>query len=340
MILLAFFGFAEALRSKLIITDDFITLEGAFRTRSLHFEDIKGYRNTDKTIILFPETRDKKKIEITTYFGRYYWIEQWITSYFVDLDLDDKADEEEQILQNEEFGATVEIREARFVLAKKTARVFNIIGTLSFAWTTFLPTPYAASVVLAMILPVIGMIVIYLFRGLIKLNEKNNSPYPTLAYGILLPVIGICLRAVLDFDLITDENIWVTSASAGVCLVMLLYYGSKELGFRKGEEIFMTIFSAVMFFWFSYSSYVITNCQFDLSQPKIFKSTVIEKSTSTGSMTTYYLILKPWGPKKDNDRVSVTKELYNAIQMNEQVNVFLKKGLLDTKWFYIEKESK
>lgn len=338
LISLGVFGFAEALKAKLTITNDRIILRGAFKTKSLAFVEIKGYSKNEKTIDLYPRDDSQKKLEITTYFSKYAWIERWIESNFFDLDLVNASLEHKEILTNQEFGLSPEGREAKLITAKKVARVFNISGYISVAWI-FFPHPYSFSLAFAMLLPIIGMIILYCYRGLIKLNEKKSSAYPSVGQGIFLPICGVGLRALWDFDLIHDENIWVTSASAALCLVMLLHYGSKELGFKKVEDIILSILSVVMFFAYSFASYAITNCHFDNSQPKVFHSTVVAKYSTSGKTTTYYFTLLPWGPIKEIDDVSVSSDLYKGIEVNQQVNVFLKKGLLDTQWFYIEKES-
>lgn len=336
--LLGLFSYAlvETILGRLIITENSISDKKAFGIVTIDFTDISGFRINDKGIYIFGT--QNRKISFPIYIERYQEIEDWLSANFLNLDLHEAATEVTTVLQNDEFGITQQARESKLAEAKKVARLINIFGYISVAWLWFYPQPYSYAIVLSMVVPILGLISIFRYQGLIKLDEKKNSTLPSVIYGVYLPICGLGLRAVLDYTIIFDDNIWVVSASAAVAFVMILRLSTNELKFRKPLEIFLTLSVAILMFCYSISTYVIINCLFDKSIPDQFKTKVIDKEISSGKSTTYYVIVEPWGPITEQDKVSVTKDDYEAINIKQDVIMYLQQGLLKTKWYYVGKQ--
>ena len=98
---------------------------------------------------------------------------------------------------------------------------------------------------------------------------------------------------------------------------------------------FSVLFLTIFFFGFGYGSIVTLNCMYDESVPQTFQSKVLGKRISSGKTTTYYLELAAWGVQTENDDVSVSEELYERIEIDDNVNVYLKKGLIEIPWFIV-----
>ena len=77
---------------------------------------------------------------------------------------------------------------------------------------------------------------------------------------------------------------------------------------------------------------------YDESNPETFQSKVLDKRISSGKTTTYYLKLTAWGGQTESDDVSVSEELYNYLEVDDNVNIYLKKGQLDIPWFIVTAE--
>lgn len=74
----------------------------------------------------------------------------------------------------------------------------------------------------------------------------------------------------------------------------------------------------------------------DESKPEIYKTIVLDKRVSKGRTETYYLKLSPWEKQKEIKEVSVPKNLYDTLKINDQATIKLKKGKLNIPWFEIE----
>lgn len=119
-------------------------------------------------------------------------------------------------------------------------------------------------------------------------------------------------------------------------MIALVVFGTKAFKFKKAKDYFSALFLTLFFFGFGYGSIVILNCTYDDSVPESYTSKIIDKRISTGKMTTYYLELKAWGPQTKDDDVSVSKELYENLEINNNnVNIYLKKGRFNIPWFIV-----
>ncbi len=179
--------------------------------------------------------------------------------------------------------------------------------------------------------------VIY-YKGLIRIDEKKGSAYPTIFFAILMTSCGLFLRALLDYDIFDYSNIWTPSVIIGVVMITIVVFGTKEFKFQKAKDYFSVLSLTIFFFGFGYGSIVTLNCMYDESIPQTFQSQVIEKRISSGKRTTYYLELSAWGTQTESDDVSVSEELYESLELDDNVNIYLKKGLFEIPWFMITAE--
>ncbi|MES1161218.1 MAG: hypothetical protein ABUM51_10700, partial [Bacteroidota bacterium] len=76
-------------------------------------------------------------------------------------------------------------------------------------------------------------------------------------------------------------------------------------------------------------------CYRDRSVSQVFRVEIKDKHIQSGKTTTYYLRLAPWGRFPEEEEVSVTKRLYEAMQTGDQVYVYLKKGKWNIPWFWV-----
>jgi uncharacterized membrane protein len=101
---------------------------------------------------------------------------------------------------------------------------------------------------------------------------------------------------------------------------------------RRGWELSaMLVISLV----YAYGAILEANALLDQSRPQVFETTIVGKHKSGGKTTTYYLRLKPWGPREEEDDVSVSSELYDATAPGQRVCVVFRKGALEIPWFVV-----
>lgn len=335
MIGLMVVGLLDTIKGKVIISSDTLSIRSTFINRDLKFQEIKGYKVEDNYIYVLPNTERKKRIKISTYIGSSNELLMWLNSKFPDLHQVNDAKEEAEILDDFEYGRNPEERSSQFNQAKKVAKVLNWTGGLIFVWTSFRPEPYEYAILASILLSVIATFVVIYYKGLIRVDEKKGGVYPTVFFAILMTSCGLILRALLDYNIFDYSNIWTPSITIGIAMIALIVFGTKEFKFKKAKDYFSVLSITIFFFGFGYGSIVTLNCMYDESVPQIFRSKVLDKRISSGKTTTYYLALTAWGTQTENDDVSVSEELYERIEIDDNVNIYLKKGLIEIPWFIV-----
>lgn len=335
MIVFMIVGLIDTVKGKLVVDYDKVHTVSAFSNRQLRLDEIRGYRVAENYNFNEPNIESKKRIKVSTYLSRTDEIVGWLASSYPDLDLLNAEQEEQEILGNEELGWSVEQREEKLQKARKTAKTLNWIGGLVGAWTLFFAEPYEYAIIASIMVPIIAVVGLKLSAGLIRIDERKDSAYPSVAWAVLAPSLALCLRALLDFNIFSHSEVWAPSAIITFTFISVLLIGDKEFRFKKALDYFTFSVIAVMFYAYSYGAVVTVNCLNDRSEPEVYNAKVLSKRISSGKTTTYYVELTPWGLRKEVEEVSVSQDLFEQLDNNDEVNIYFMEGYLDIPWFIV-----
>lgn len=338
MITFMIFGVIQAYKGRFFIQNDCIKLIGIFSIRELKFDEIKGYTVNEQYIFVEPRIEGKKRIKISKYFNGYSEILLWLSQNFQDLEIQTSIDEEQEILNNENFGLTREIREEKLLKARQTAKILNWAAGFTMVWALFYPTPYQLLFVTTMSIPIITLVVTKFSGGLLKIDTKKGSAYPTIIYALVFPPLGLLLLAFFNYDIFDYSNIWLPSLLITAVLLFLLLIKQQEIIFKKKLDYFNVSFLALFFFGYSYGLVIHINCYYDNSQAEQYTATVLDKRIGSGKSTSYYLKLSTWDKQNEIEELSVGKRLYNRIEVGEELNIYLRNGTLKIPWFIVSNE--
>ncbi|WP_162944909.1 hypothetical protein [Flavisolibacter nicotianae] len=328
-------GVIDAVKGRFVITQDSVYAKGVFTNRELLLHEIEGYRTDDRYIYIVPFDKSLKQIKVSTYFSGTGDILAWLSERFPDLDEQKAAAEEAEILSDETLGMGVEEREEQLRKARLKAKALNWAGGLVAAWTWFLPQPYEVVIFLCILLPIICLLLVKSSKGLIRMEEKKKSAYPSVFSGVLFPSLALCIRALMDFNLLQYGNVWKgTLMLAGLFMTVLLVR-SKEFTFRSAKDYGLAFGITILVLAYSFGAVVTANCTWDNSTTSVYHAQVTGKHISSGKTTTYYVSLTPWGPQTKEDDVSVSKALYNRLQAKDDVSVYFRQGWFGISWFFI-----
>jgi len=318
----------ETIKGRFVIDVDNskVYSTGAFTNRELLFSEIRGYRVVDKYIIIEPSIESKKEIKIGTHLSKSNEIIEWLSSQYPDLDVLNAILEEQEILSNEEFGWTTKN-------ARKTSIILNWAGGIVGAWVLFWTDPTA--VIASIIVPLISIIALKLSRGLIRTDEVKGTAYPTIFWALFAPSLGLCLRALFDYNIFDYSNLWIPLTTITLLLIVVILLGNKEFKFKKAKDYLAILGISVFGLAYGYGTIVSLNCVYDKSEPVFYTSKIISKRISSGKSTTYYFELTPWGPQKETEEVSVSRTLYNNHEVGNQVTIYFKKGQFEIPWFVV-----
>lgn len=328
-------GVIDAVKGRFVITRDSVYAKGVFTNRELFLHEIEGYRTDERYIYIVPFDKGLKQIKVSHYFSGTADVLAWLSEYFQDLDEQKAAAEEAEILSNETLGMGVEEREEQLRKARSKAKALNWAGGLVAAWTWFFPQPYEVVILLCILLPFVCLLVVKSSKGLIRIEEKKKSAYPSVFSGVLFPSLALCIRALMDFNILQYHNVWKgTLLLAGLFMAVLLVR-SREFTFRSAKDYGVAIGIAILVLAYSFGAVVTANCTWDNSTTSVYHAQVTGKHISSGKTTTYYVSLTPWGPQKEVDDVSVSKAMYNRLHAKDDVSVYFRQGWFGIPWFFI-----
>lgn len=243
------------------------------------------------------------------------------------------------ILSNEEFGISSEEREDKLKKAHLTAKILNGLGIIVALWVFFFPRPYQYAIITCISLPLIVLLVIKYWKGLIRLDAEKGSAYPSAPVPIMLPGLILSMRAMLDFSIDDYSKLYVPVIVIAVIFTTVLTMIINKEKPNTKAKYFVTILSFLMFaFAYGYGAVVTSNCAFDTSSPQMFSTTIInKKKTESRKFDSYDLYISPWGIKTEIQKVSINKDLYNQLQEGDEAAVYVFKGKFDIPWIVVDR---
>lgn len=328
----------DAHKCRLILYPDKIILKTTFSNRQLAFEEIKGYIQYTEFIRVSPIDKSKKAIKINKYFEGYLGILNWLEQNFVNLEKARNQEEQEEILQDETLGWTREQREESLKSAKRTVKFLNWAGGICAVWLFFFPYPYAFAMLSGMGIPLVVLLLVKFYRGLIRVDEKPGTAYPSILAALMFPSLTLMCRALIDYEMYDYAKLWLYVS--GVCFVLLFFFlvGQEEIRLKKRSSYITVLALTMLLLAYSFGATIFTNCHFDDSKPEVFLAQVLDKRISDSDITVYYLKLSPWGEQTESEEVSVDEDFYNSIDVGNHVNVLFRQGALDIPWFHLSDE--
>lgn len=336
MMFLGLVTLMDAIKGKFVIDFDRVKNVSTLGNRELLFTEIKGYRTDDKYIYIESNAPHLKKVKVSKYTSGSAEIEGWLAERYPDLDRAKAEEEKEAIFANNDFGFSVEERTERFNQASSVAKTLNILGGVVGAWVIFFPRPYEIALWCAIAIPLLCLPVIKYYKGLIRIDKRKDSPYPSIFISLLLPCVGVFLRALLDYNIFDHTKIWMPMCVIALVMTAVVIIKNEEL--KSGKKAFGAILMITLLsLAYGFGLVIFVNCFYDQSAPEMFSSEVLSKRISSGKTTSYYLELAPWGNRKTAEDVDVSKDFYFQVNQRDTVNIYFMKGKFDIPWFELSK---
>ncbi|WP_121811425.1 hypothetical protein [Mucilaginibacter kameinonensis] len=340
LVTLGLYLYLEFKASKIIISNNSIKRTGYFSSRELLINDIKGYDTVQgKRITIRPVDKSNKAIVLSdySYFAEYGEILQWLTANCKDLDAEQEQKGIEEIQNDESYGYSSEERLAELKKLKRFCSYFNYGGIALCFWLFIHPAPYDYAVLIATIWPLVVMVVFYLKRDVVTLNnaeDKKQAVYPSLSMALIFPPLALLVRVLADFKLMHLTDILLPAFTV-IVVLGAAFFGIIMSSKEKARSNKTTWLSATVFvLLYGFTAPVIINCNFDYSNPKEYKVQVLSQRISTGKHTSYDLTLSKWG-QKESEETEVSKSLYYQVKVGDTVYVNLKPGLFKMPWYYV-----
>lgn len=321
-------------KEKLLIeADHFIHME-AYSSCNIYFTEVKGFKLDENNIYIIPLTPGSKKITITKYIARSEELKQYLADHFVNLDLEEYESQLTDILADTSLGYTEENREQKLKQAKLLSNIINWPSYLVAGLLIFYPTPYIMVTTIGILYPLLAISVLK-SNSLIRFDEEKNSPYPSIALGFIMPLMGLGVRLTSDLSLLSFHSLWLPSGGSFAILVLILLAGNNSFNFNNGKKTATSILMMVFVYLYCIAASIALNCIHDKATPTEYKVKVTGKNITSGKHTSYHLVLEKWGTQTEGEEESVSSELYGHIQIGDKVTVSRRPGLLGAAWYTV-----
>ncbi|MBI1307715.1 MAG: hypothetical protein GC181_14015 [Bacteroidetes bacterium] len=326
-------GLMITIRRKFTIEDNKVKLSGTLRNGELLISEIKGYRISDKGIVIESNNLLKKSVRISNYIEKKDEIIKYLSASYPDLDQQKIHAENTDIRQNGDFGSSEQQRIDKLKSAQKVAKTLNITAMIVAIGTYFI-APYhdKYSSLACIFIPLTALFFMKYYKGLIRIDERKDTAYPTIYAALFIPGVFLFLKNFRDLNVLDKTNVWIPSTITSIALIVALLMGNKEFIFNSWKEYAKVFGFYISMLLYSYGTIASLNCLFDKSDGETYVASIYEMEISTGKN---YIYLSPWGPLTEINKISVSKAMYQKLNSNEQVKVLLMKGKLGIPWYKI-----
>lgn len=328
------YGLIDTIQSRFIIGKDHITGINPLATRTLTFEDILGYKVERNGIYIIPKNPKQKKIKTSTYIEKADQIIAWLASTFTDLNQQEFANHEKSILNDDTLGLSQQAREHRLAEARRIAKITNAMGFVLFLWITFYPVFYTVVLSAGIVYPIVIIILLYVYRGLLRIDERPNSAYPSVATGFIMAGLSLSLRVLFDYNILDFKQLWITTGILATFIIILILIATNIPKFKSIYDYVAIVTLIILAYAYSFGAYTLSNCLFDNSVPKYYQTKIIQKEISKGRSTTHYIIVASWHNAERFEKVTVSAEKYNQATIGSDIAIAEMKGLFGTPWYY------
>ncbi len=305
------------------------------KTITLRWGEVAGYRTLDNLTLLVPRSVELPRIKITYMTERYADIQALLAEHLPDLNTTEAQAEEAQLLSRADLGDTEATRESKLRAARRAAQAVNWVGGLTAVWLFAYPHPYEYACGAGLLVPVLAVCVLFIYQPLVRIDDVKNSTVPSIAIGLLLPVLGLAIRGVFDIELLDYAPFWPLMIQTTFLTAVALALGSQRTLRQAAHRATEWLAIGMIAVAYGYGAPYIINATFDQAIPTEYRASMLSKYSSGGKTTTYYLNVGPWGPRRAADNVTVSHDYYRRVQPGDSVTMLVSPGRLGVPWFTV-----
>jgi len=335
--LLAVYLLCYYTRKKVTITRTHIIFQGAFTRNELLKSDIEGYK-IDKDNLIFVANPPGKMLYISRCNTLVNYAELLeFAANFKNIDAKQYQNEFDTMLHDNAIGSTPKERKQNVEATKKRCTIINYAGIGVAVYEFVSVDLFRYALIAGLVFPLLVMCLFYAKRSIITFNSYTGegSVYPNLTNALIAPVLGMLLKAILGWDLLSyTAIIWPAIAIAIVLLVLFIFILNDANIKTRSNQVTL---AHIAFFIFLYSTIatININCEFDNSDALVYKTTVTDKRYTTGKNAAHYITIDKGGPLQQPTEITIGKSFYEAVHVNETIKLNAKPGLLHIPWFYV-----
>ncbi len=339
LIFLSIFFYRQGRLLRITVDDYTLEARDAFSTKSIPLKEIDGYRCGEKQAFYIVAKNGGQTLKIAETVARRKDLIRWIKEKYSDVDERARKAEERNMLEDHRFGSTGAERKANLQRVVRIAGISFIAGVGLLIWTAVYPRPFGLLTTLLLLAPLVGGYFVWHFNGLMRLSARKSSPYPSVTLAIVMPVAALVIAMVLGYDLYSfPSSAWQLLAGAALVLTFAALAAFHEAISAEKRKALVVVCIFVVSAAYSYGLLTFSNCYYDRSAAQVWHVAVTGKRTSHGKSTSYYLELSPWGKYAEGKEIGVSRTFYEAVNDQDTLKVFLRKGKWGIPWYRVVRQ--
>lgn len=208
------------------------------------------------------------------------------------------------------------------------------------AWFFLYPHPYVPLFCTLLALPLVGLVINGIDRPsmaslvTLKKDSKGNDKYDVADF-IDFPAWAVLFRILHDYEFEDVRTLIFPGLLAMLIITVILVLTHNNFQELKRHSTLAYVLLVGNCWLYSYGAVYGTNCVFDRSEPRVYPTTVVDKSEHRGrkGRRTYYVHVAPWGHHLDRERIKVNRGTYDDTMIGETVDIDLYEGWLGMPWY-------
>ena len=323
----------ESCIATLIVGDDSIRFVGAIKRWELKFSDIKGYRHKDKYLLIEPLSKDGKRIGLRLSQPGTIQLIDLLKSRFDDLDLREREEEHKNILDDLRYGKTIAERAEKLEDATGASKLINAIGVMILL-LSFILKIEKYTVAVAIAAPIVFIIILRIYKGLIRIGTSKSSPYPSIPFGLAAVIICLIIKC-FRYSIMDYHHVWQPALLVAMVLVVILMVANKSFSRISESRIMGIVLIMICSFLYGFCTVVCLNCVYDTSNSRYYQARVLDKWVSNGRTKAYHFKISQWREGGDTENIQVSRQMFDRINIEDPMNVYLYEGRLKIPWYVI-----
>ena len=207
------------------------------------------------------------------------------------------------------------------------SRAANSAAWVVSVWGILYPRPYALLVLLLLAMPWVAVMWVRQTHGVFRIDHQRRRPRPNLSIPFVMPGMALLLRGVFDYHALDWARLIAYGFGIGSALCFAgLGADSSIRKWRIAPVFTMTLI-------YGMGAAMVANGFFDVFAPTTYHAEILDKRVVHGKAIYYQLTVSPWGPRTTENRIEVSRELYQAVSVGGPVCANVNHGALGVRWY-------
>jgi hypothetical protein len=310
-----------------VLTADEVRLRYLFSGDRMRRADIAGYRFIEaREIKLIPKPNAGKGLTITVYRPDDDF-RAWFEG-IPNLDAEDAARAHQALLENPDFGETVQARQTVLGRLGRLVRWGTGLAMILVLWIFVWPQPYEIAILAGAVAPIAALALVALTGGRLAIWSPDARPNVGL---MMYPGMILAVRAMFDVHLYHWEEIAAPTGVIAALAIALSWMADRRLSEHAAILSMFGIAAAI----YAYGVAAEADMLLDRAKPQVIQARVLAKRISSGGRPEYDLTLAPWGDRQKTGEIHVGSRLYGRANKGDVVCVRLHPGRLGARWFSV-----